>query len=258
MKKTIVFVHGMFQTNKSWEKWVNFFNEKGFHCMAPAWPLHEGEPSALRNNPPADLGDLRLNDVVAHIEQLVTGLPERPIVIGHSVGGLIVQLLANKDLISLGVPINSVAPNAMLSFDWDFFKNSVKIANPFKGDEPFEMNAEGFHDAFANTLSKEEAAAEFEKSAVHDSRNVLRDCMMEYGHVDLEKQHAPLLFISGHEDHIIPYELVEKNSKAYDENSGISDYKDFEGRSHYICAEPGWEEVATHVYNWIQSQSNNM
>jgi len=76
MKKTIVFIHGMFQNPKSWEKWIAYFNEKGYNCIAPAWPLHEGTPADLRNNPPAGLGDLNLQTIVDAMEIVVTGLPE--------------------------------------------------------------------------------------------------------------------------------------------------------------------------------------
>ena len=244
----------MFQNPKSWKKWEEFFTSKGFNCIAPAWPCHEGEPSTLRLNPPEELGDLRLATVVAKMEGIIEGLAEKPIVIGHSVGGLIVQLLANKNLISLGVPISSVAPNAMLSADWNFFKNSITIANPFKGDEPFYMTPEGFYDAFCNTLSKTEALVAFNETATHDSRNVLRDCMMEPGHIDLDIPHVPLLFIAGDQDHIIPHELVEKNSKAYTDAQSTALYKEYKDRSHYICGEPGADEIMEYVYNWISSQ----
>ena len=76
MKKTIVFIHGMFQNPKSWEKWIAYFNEKGYNCIAPAWLLHEGKPADLRNNPPAGLGDLNLQTIVDAMEIVVTGLPE--------------------------------------------------------------------------------------------------------------------------------------------------------------------------------------
>ena len=122
----------MFQNPKSWGNWVNFFSQRGYNCLAPAWPLHEGEPSQLRQNPPAGLGDLSLTDVVTAIEKMVLAQETKPIVIGHSVGGLIGQLLANRDLISAGVPIDSVAPNGMVVFDLSFVKNSATIANPSK------------------------------------------------------------------------------------------------------------------------------
>lgn len=257
MQKTIVFVHGMFQNPKSWANWINYFTGRGYECVAPAWPYHEGEPAQLRANPDPKLGELSLDDIVQKIESVVSGLPEKPIVIGHSVGGLIVQLLANKNLISLGVPVSSVAPNAMLSFDWDFFKNSANITNPLKGDKPFPMTPEAFHGSFANSLSEEAAAREYEKTATHDSRNVLRDCVL-HAKVDLELPHAPLLFIAGEEDKIIPHELVEKNSKAYKDENSVTGFKLFTGRSHYICGEPGWQEVAEYVYNWLQQSEHEL
>jgi pimeloyl-ACP methyl ester carboxylesterase len=249
--KTIVIIHGMFQNPKSWEKWIAYFTGKGYNCLTPAWPLHEGNPADLRNNPPAGLGDLQLKTIVDEVERVVTSLPEKPIVIGHSVGGLITQLLTAKGLVDIGVPIDSVAPNAMLAFDWGFMKNSALIANPFKGNEPFEMDLESFHGAFCNTMSLEETEKAYNETATHDSRNVLRDCMGEAGQIDTELPHAPLLFIGGVEDKIIPYELNKRNAEAYSDEVSISEFKDFEDRGHWICGQPGWEEVAAYISEWL-------
>jgi pimeloyl-ACP methyl ester carboxylesterase len=251
MKKTIVFIHGMFQNPKSWEKWIAFFTEKGYNCIAPAWPLHEGIPADLRDNPPAGLGDLHLQTIVDEMEQVITALPEKPILIGHSVGGLIVQLLVQKGLAEMGVPIDSVAPNAMLAFDWGFMKNSALIANPFKGNEPFYTDLESFHDSFCNTMSMEETEAAYNETATHDSRNVLRDCMGEAGQVDMDLIHAPLLFIGGEEDQIIPYELNQRNAEAYSDEVSIVDFKAFPNRGHWICGQPGWKEVASYISEWL-------
>ncbi len=220
--------------------------------MAPAWPLHAGEPAQLRANPPAGLGKLGLDDIIAEVEVLVLTQNQKPIVIGHSVGGLVVQILANRGLIEAGVPISSVAPNGMIDFDLSFFKNSATIANPLKGDEPVFMDLETFHAAFANTLPETAVQEAYERTATHDSRNVFRDCMGSSGKVDLERSHPPLLFISGAEDKICPADLVEKNVRAYEDKSSILELKEFPKRSHFICGEPGWEEVATTIYNWLQ------
>ncbi|MES2456314.1 MAG: alpha/beta hydrolase [Bacteroidota bacterium] len=255
--KNIIFVHGMFQNPKSWEKWTAFFSERGYSCIAPAWPKHEGEPSDLRNNPPEGLGELSLDEVTTAIEILALK-QDKPIVIGHSVGGLIAQLLVNRDVASIGVAINSVAPNMMLDFDWGFLKNSAIIANPLKGDEPIYTDPEMFHGSFANTLSEQKSLAAFEATATHDSRNVLRDCMGSAGHLNLDAPHAPLLLIAGEKDEIIPNSLVEKNYKAYTDEQSVTDFVEFENRSHYICNEPGWEEVANYVYGWLQQQEERI
>ena len=253
----IVFVHGMFQNPRSWEHWLRFFTDKGFECVAPAWPLHDGDPKVLRDNPPAGLGELSLDEIYASIEATVSGL-DRPIVIGHSVGGLIAQKLLAGGMVSGAVAISSVAPNAMLDFDWGFIKNSAIITNPLKGDDPVLMDAKTFHGSFANSLSEEQATAAFEATATHDSRNVLRDCMGSSGKIDLAPPHAPLLLVAGEKDEIIPADLCEKNFKAYEDAASVTDFREFPGRSHYICGEPGWEEVAARIHSWIQQQSTTM
>jgi pimeloyl-ACP methyl ester carboxylesterase len=172
--------------------------------------------------------------------------------IGHSVGGLIAQVLMNKGKLSAAVGIDSVAPNAMLDFDWNFLKNAATITNPLKGDEPILMDAKTFHGAFANSLTEEAAAAEYERTATHDSRNVLRDCMGKDGHIDLDALHGPLLLIGGEKDEIIPAHLSQKNAEAYDDPAT---YREFEGRSHYICNEPGWEDVAGFIAGWLEQQA---
>jgi pimeloyl-ACP methyl ester carboxylesterase len=236
---------------------IEFFSTKGYNCIAPAWPLHEGEPANLRDNPPAGLGDLHLQTIVDKMEDVVTSLEERPILIGHSVGGLIVQLLVEKGLADIGVPIDSVAPNAMLAFDWGFMKNSALIANPFKGNEPFYMDLESFHASFCNTMTMEETEKAYNEFATHDSRNVLRDCMGTDGQVDVDMPHAPLLFIGGEEDQIIPFELNNRNSEAYTDEVSISEFKAFANRGHYICGQPGWEEVADYIYDWLQKHEEH-
>lgn len=251
--KTIIFIHGMFQNPKSWENWIAYFNKKGYKCIAPAWPYHEGEPSGLRKDPDPELGNLRLQTIVDEFAKIASKT-EDDILIGHSVGGLIAQILVNKGLAKAGVCISSVAPNRMLSFDWDFFKNSMTIANPFKGDEPIYQTPESFHDTFTSPMSEADSKKAFDAFATHDSRNVLRDCMGEAGEVDLDKVHAPLLFIGGEEDKIIPADLSEKNAKAYTYEGSITHFKSFPGRGHFICGQEGWEEIANYVHEWLKHE----
>jgi pimeloyl-ACP methyl ester carboxylesterase len=257
MKSTIIFIHGMFQNAKSWNNWIKYFTDKGYNCIAESWPLHEGEPADLRANPPASLGELKLTTITQKYREIAAAQTEKPILIGHSVGGLIVQILVNEGLAKLGVPISSVAPNAMISLDWGFAKNSAAIMNPLKGDEPFMMDMEGFQGSFANSMTLEAVKQPFEQTATHDSRNVLRDCLGEDGKVDLDLPHVPLLFVAGENDEIIPYELCEKNAKAYTDELSRTDYRMFNKRSHFICYEPGYEEVLKVIANWIEENENS-
>ncbi len=245
----IVFVHGMFQNPVSWDQWLPYFDRLGYDCTAPAWPLHDGDPATLRADPPAGLGELRLADILGAMRAAAGA--DRPIMVGHSVGGLVTQVLLDEGLLSAGVAICPVAPNAMVEFDWGFLKNSAIIANPLKGDAIAPMDEKTFHGAFANTLSARDAALAFARTATHDSRNVFRDCLGEDGRVDLARPHAPLLLVGAQEDQITPVELIEKNAQAYASDAGIVGFRAFPGRSHFICGEPGWEEVANYVAKWL-------
>ena len=251
--KTIIFIHGMFQNPKSWEGWMAYFNNKGYRCIAPAWPYHEGEPAGLRNDPEPELGNLRLQTIIDEFERIASKT-EEAILVGHSVGGLIAQVLINKGFGKAGICIDSVAPNRMLSFDWDFFRNSMTITNPLKGDEPICQTPESFFETFCSPMSEADSKKAFEAFATHDSRNVLRDCLGEAGEVEVDKAHAPLLFIGGEEDRIIPADLSEKNAKAYTDEDSITHFKSFPGRGHFICGQDGWEEVAGYVHEWLRHE----
>lgn len=247
----LIFVHGMFQNPVSWENWIAYFSRKGFNCVAPAWPLHAGDPRSLRSDPPAELGDLTFADVIESMEAEVERF-DRPVMIGHSVGGLLTQVFLDRGLIAGGVAISPVAPNGMIDLDWGFIKNSAVIANPLKGDAPVPMDARTFHSSFANTLSEDDALHAFEATATHDSRNVLRGCMGAHGKVDVDAPHGPLLLIAGEEDEIVPAHLVERNFKAYTDVHSVTELARFAGRSHFICNEPGWQEVAEAAHSFLE------
>ena len=249
--KTILFIHGMFLNPKSWEKWVSYFEERNYRCLAPAWPFHEGEPSALRRDIPDGVGTLPLKAVIDEFARVAAAQSEPPIVIGHSMGGLVAQILENRGLAEAAICISSVAPNAMLTFDWSFFKNSASIVNPLKGDQPYLMTEEGFRENFANAMTETEAKKAYDDYAVHESRNVMRDAMGAAGKIDLGRPHFPLLFIGGDRDNIIPDKLNHKNAEAYTDGSGISDFKEFAGRGHFICGQPDWEDVADYISEWL-------
>ena len=117
------------------------------------------------------------------------------------------------------------------------------------------MDATSFHQSFANTLPRAESDAAWNKYAVNDSRNVLRECMGDIGKIDVEAPHAPLLFISADKDEIIPAGLCEKNAKAYKDKASQVSYREFKNRSHFIAGEPGWEDVAAHIVEWIQQHT---
>jgi alpha-beta hydrolase superfamily lysophospholipase len=255
MRPTVIFIHGMFQNAASWAAWAPYFEQQGFDCITESWPLHKGDPAALRARPPADLGKLELQDVIDRYAGIARGAVmqdgAKPLLVGHSVGGLVVQKLVAMGLADGGVCISSVAPNRMISFDLGMLKNALVIANPLKGDRIVQMDAEDFHHMFANTLRSDDSNAGFERTATHDSRNVFRDCLCGPGDIeDMDALRAPLLLLSAQDDKLIPPELCEKNARAYGDNAVT--HRMFPDRSHFICGEPGWQEVAAVTADFLQ------
>jgi pimeloyl-ACP methyl ester carboxylesterase len=248
---TIVFIHGLFMNPKSWEPWMKYFETKGYKCYAPAYAFHEGEPAELRKNINPDLGKLTLGKVIKSLSAFIDALPEKPILIGHSMGGLAVQKLIELDKGVAGICIDSAPPKGIFSFKWSFLKANLPTINPLKGDSVCLPSVKWFHYAFCNTMTLEQTQNEYNKFVVPESRNIPRSSTGNAGKIDFKKPHNPLLFIAGEEDNIIPSSLNRKNFDAYKDKSSKIDFKEFKGRTHFICGQQNWEEVAAYVYEWI-------
>ncbi|MDW3193013.1 MAG: alpha/beta fold hydrolase [Cytophagales bacterium] len=249
--KTIVFVHGLFLNNRSWQEWENYFKEKGYTTHVLVYPGHEGDPSELRENAPNHLGNVTFTDVVMHMEQFIRTLPEKPIIVGHSMGALVAQKLVEKDLAEAAIIMSSAPPKGVITTKFSFAKSNLGLLNPFKGNSVHYPTKKWFHYAFTNTLSREESDGIFDSYVVPESRNIPRETLKKTGKINFKKPHVPMLFISGKEDHIIPASLNKKNFKRYKDENSVREHKIFEGRDHFIAGETGWEEVANYVYQWI-------
>jgi pimeloyl-ACP methyl ester carboxylesterase len=255
--KTIIFIHGMFMTPASWIKWEEYFKSKGYKTFAPAWPIgHTGSASELRKkHPDKELGKLDLETVAKHYETIIKEQKEKPILIGHSMGGLVVQLLMQKNLAEAGIAVNSAPPKGIISLKWSFLKSNWAVISPFANkEEPYLMDQEAFNYAFVHTLPETEQKAVYESNVVPESRLVGNGPDSEQGKVDFTKKKEPLLFIAGAEDRIIPSSLNEQNFKAYTINSSPTTFKEFPSRTHYIIGQKGYEEITDFILNWLNGK----
>jgi pimeloyl-ACP methyl ester carboxylesterase len=253
--KTIVFIHGLFQNPRSWVEWKSYFERHGYTCLTPAYPFHEGEPSKLRTNPNPALKKLMLGEVVSHVARSIEHLVNKPLLIGHSMGGLIVQKLISMDLGAAGVCIDSAPPAGIRSFKWSFIRANFPTVNPLQGNSICMPDVNWFHYAFCNTMSKEETKEAYNLFFVPESRNIPRSSVGPQGKIDFSKSHKPLLFIAGEMDNIIPSSLNRENANAYSDRNSKVDFKEFPGRTHFICGQRDWIEVADYTKNWIESIS---
>ena len=247
----LVFLHGMYLNGSSWQPWVDRAGARGHQCHAPSWPFHDGDPATLRRQIDPGLGRLTIGAVTDHLKAFLDTLPEAPVLIGHSIGGLLVQKLVNDGYGAAGVAISPAPPRGIISFDPNFFRANLPHLNPFAGNRPVIMTPSRFHYAFANTLTPAQSATGFEQYVVPESRNVPRSTLTRQGAITFRTPHPPLLFLAGDRDHLTPASMVRKNVAAYPAPAGTVEFQEFAGRSHFICNEPGWEEVADHALDWV-------
>ncbi|HUS67440.1 MAG TPA: alpha/beta hydrolase [Kofleriaceae bacterium] len=250
--KTVVFIHGMFMTPTCWSGWVQRFRERGLRALAPAWPLHDAPPQALRDkHPDPALGKLTLDEVVAEMVRTVEALDEKPILIGHSMGGLVVQLLLQKQLGVAGVAIDSAPPKGVISFKWSFIKSNWPVVSPFANkDQPYLLTPSDFRYAFAHTLPPDELKATYDREVVPESRRVGNGPTTAVAKIDFTAARPPLLFVAGELDRIIPASLNASNHKKYAASAGITEIRQFPGRTHYTLGQEGWESIADFVLDW--------
>jgi pimeloyl-ACP methyl ester carboxylesterase len=251
--KSIVLIHGNFVNNHTWAAWKHHYEARGYTVYAPANPGHDGVPSALRETVHPDLGETGFIDVVEKVEALVDSLPEKPLVIGHSMAGAVVMKLLEMEKVVAGVSIDGAPPKNVFPVPLQNLKTVFPAIGLFSSAKTWMGSPEWFNGAFFNTLPEEQRAAADEKYADPESFKVNTQLLFNsFSKVDFAKPHAPVLFIGGGSDRIFPPSLTEKIAGKYtDENSRV-DLKIFQGRSHFTCGEPGWEVLADHILDWYE------
>lgn len=252
MKPRLLFIHGMFLTGRSWAPWVERFTAEGFDCEAPSWPGREGEAAALRASPPAALRELTFTHVVEQFAAACRAKPEKPVLVGHSMGGLVAQVLLSRGLARLAVGIDSAPPQGVRSFALSHLRANAPVL--FPGSSPIVPTLASWRYAFWHTGGEAEVGAAFEAHVVPESRRVGRGPLGPEAAIDWKAPRPPLLLIAGEHDTIIPPSLNRANAARYAADVAPTELKELPGRTHYLCAQPGWEEVAGTVSQWLAQQ----
>lgn len=252
--KTIVFITGAFVGANCWDEWKTYFEDKGYKTMAPPWPHKDSSPEELRNRQPdAGIASIRLAGLTSYFENIIKQLPEKPILIGHSIGGLITQILMQRNIAAAGVAIHSVPPLGVFTFKWSFFKASWGPLGFFTSTKKsFLMSFKQWQYAFTNTMTCDEQTEAYYNFAVPESKLLVRDGLTKAAKVDFKKPHDPLLIVSGSKDNFIPASLNYSNYKKYKNNNSITGYKEFPGRNHFVLGQPTWKEDAGYIADWIE------
>ena len=251
--KTIVLIHGNFVNNTTWVDWKRYYEQKGYTVYTPANPGHDGNPEDLRNNVHPELTKTGFIDVVNNISKLIDSLPEKPLIIGHSMAGMAALKLLELGKASAAVSIDGAPPkNVFPPF------STIKIVLPafgfLTGKRYFMGSRDWYNRAFFNTLPESERSRAFEKIAVPESFKVSRELVLNaFSTIDFKKPHEPLLLIGGERDNIFPSELTKTIASSYKNKSSRVDLKIFDNKSHFICGENGWEAVADYILQWYEN-----
>jgi pimeloyl-ACP methyl ester carboxylesterase len=257
---TIVLIHGFWVTPRSWEHWIARYESRGYRVLAPAYPGFEVEVEAL-NADPSPIEALTVPVVVEHLEAVIGELESPPILIGHSAGGTFVQILLDHGFGAAGVAMNSAPTEGVLVSPPSQIKSLFPVLkNPANRHRAVGFTHEQWYYAFTNTFSEEDSRALYDRYAIPASGAILWGILLanlQPGHqaawVDYKNDdRAPLLFISGSEDHLMPPKVQRSNAKHYKSNT-ITELKEYEGRAHLLASQDGWEEVADYALEWALS-----
>ena len=248
-------------TPLAWEDWVARYSARGFRVLTPGYPGVAGGTAgvaALREDP-SPLADLGVREVMDHLVDVIEEESKPPILIGHSFGGTFVQLLLDAGYGRAGVSVDGAAVKGVKALPFSEIRATFPVLkNPANLHHAVPITPKQFHYAFTNTLTEEASQVAFDRYAVPVPGRILfqgglanftHGAATTYNFANDER--APLLFIAGGDDHILPpavqRENYERNAKH---STAVTAFKLFPGRDHFTCGAPGWEKVADFALDW--------
>lgn len=261
-KTPVVFIHGLWIHSAAWAPWIELFNAEGYTASAPGWPGDADTVAATRANPTA-LDDVGILQICHHYADYIETLDTKPIVIGHSFGGLIAQELLANDLVTAAVAIDPAPIKGVKVLPFAQLRSGFPIlGNPANKKRTVSLTAKQFRYSFGNAVSPEESDALFEAWTIPGpGRPLFEDATANFSRnsaarVDThEAVRGPLLLTSGSEDHTVPKSVTLEVKKMYEKSpDSITDYLEFEGRGHSLTIDSGWKDVADATLAWLASQ----
>ena len=260
-KPPVVFVHGLWLHAESWGLWVNCFQDAGYTATAASWPGDADTTEDTRRNPAAvaGYGVRRISDYIA--EQLKL-LDHKPILIGHSFGGLLVQNLLGRDLGVAGIAIDPAPIKGVAELPFSALKSAFPaISNPFNVSRAVSLTEAQFRYAFANAVPEKEARELYEAYAMPGPARPLFQAAFATLNPGAEtavnvtnSTRGPLLLIAGTDDHTVPPVLVRSALRNYRKSNAVTDFREFPGRGHSLTLDSGWREIAEFCLTWLKDK----
>ena len=257
--RTIVLIHGLWMTPRSWEHWIDRCSRRGHRVMAAG--LAREVEADVKQPAPRSVADAELDitKIVDHYDGIIRGLDSPPIIMGHSAGGLIVQLLIDRGLASAAVGVGAGAIRGVMPPLSTIRATFPVLGNPYNRGKATGLTAKQFHYAFCNTLTRGESDKIYERQHVAAANRVMFQIAFAIFNpkgptrIDFKKDdRAPILFIAFDQDHLVPVKASRHSLEQYRESKAITAVKEFAGRPHFPAV-PDWEEVADYALDWATS-----
>jgi pimeloyl-ACP methyl ester carboxylesterase len=234
--KSVVFIHGLWLHAESWNTWIEFFCANGYEAMAASWPGDAETTEATRRNAKAVAG-YGVTEIADHIAKQIKKFEQKPILIGHSFGGLLAQNLLGRNLAAAAIAIDPAPIKGVPELPFSVLKSGFPVlGNPLNYGRAVSLTEPQFRYGFTNAIT--ETFNPRSATKVNDS-NASR---------------GPLLFISGAEDHTVPPVLVKSAVKRYRNSRAVTEYKEFPKRGHSLTIDHGWKEIAQYCQTWLKSK----
>jgi non-heme chloroperoxidase len=257
----VVFIHGLWLLPSSWQRWAGLFAEAGFAPVVPGWP---DDPDTVEeaNAHPEVFARKSVGQVADHFGDLIGRLERKPVVIGHSFGGLLTQILAGRGLSEVSVAIDPAPFRGVLPLPISALRvASVVLGNPANYHRAVPLTYDQFRYGFANAVSEDEARELYATFAVPASGEPLfqaalanlnpwTEAKVDTGNPD----RGPLLIISGEKDHTVPWAIANASYKQQEDNPNPTEIVEIENRGHSLTIDSGWRQVAETALAFVQRQ----
>jgi pimeloyl-ACP methyl ester carboxylesterase len=255
----VVFIHGLWLLPSSWDRWAALYEEAGYAALTPGWP---DDPATVEeaNAHPEVFAHKTIGQVADHYEEIIRHLDKKPVVIGHSFGGLLTQIIAGRGLAAVSVAIDPAPFRGVLPLPISSLKSAFPVlGNPANRNRAVPLTFDQFRYGFANAVSEDEARRLYEEFAVPASGAPLFQAATANlnpwteAKVDSENaERGPLLIISGEKDNTVPWAIANASYKKQKRNDGVTEIVEVEGRGHALTIDSGWRDVADRSLEFVR------